>query len=337
MENNTGEINRTIELQGHSLKIVPNGLDIEEVSALIKELVSERELLLKRQDNLTLLTRLYDKTVIEAGELAKQIEKETREQTQKEDTTILTQAHERAKVMVEQQQTEAKLLIQQRLKIIKSNVKKQLETLHKQEIEKLQSRIKDAARQVSDDIIAQEESLIKQNNLVEVEFAENMFETAPAGESAKTAEKAPTQTPVKTIDPASTVVKVSTPVTNTVKENTPAQTVVRSTAPAPAAARVNPTVVTITGKTDQDATEFEISLPHDQEEIDNVNKLLAAMPEIKNTELLTLNSKSLFKVTLNKPVDLLPRLRALPGVFSAETSGNNGQKKILVTFSAKSR
>jgi len=337
MESKTVEINRTIELQGHSIQIVSNGLDIEEVSALVKELVNERDLLLKRQDNLTLLTRLYDKTVIEAGELAKQIEKETREQTQKEATTILTQAHERAKVMVEQQQNEAKLLIQQRLKAIKSNVKKQLETLHKQEIEKLQSRIKDAAQRVSDDIIAQEESLIKQNNLVEVDLDENMFETVSTGETPKTAEKAPAQNVVKTTDPASTVVKASTPVTTAAKENTSAQTAVKATAPTPAAARVNPTVVTITGKTDQDATEFEISLPRDQEEIDNVNKLLAAIPEIKNTELLTQNSKSLFKVTLNKPVDLLPRLQALPGVYSAEASGNNGQKKILISFAVKSR
>jgi len=237
MDKKNGEMEREINLSGYTIKIVNNGLDIEEVSALIKRLVDERDSLTKRQENLASLTRLYEKTVIDAGELAKQIEKEGREKVQKEATVILTQAHERAKTMAEQQQNEAKLLIQQRLKLIKNNVKKQLEILHKQEIEKLQSRIRDAARQISDGIIAQEESLNKQND-IEIELDENMFETISTGEPVNNAEKPAAPTVLKAAGSAPVVVKIAAPAQNGVKV----------TAPASSSSRPNTVVFTVTGK-----------------------------------------------------------------------------------------
>lgn len=335
MENNIVEIDHAIDLCGHTIKIVKNGLDIEEVSALFKQLVSERDLLVKRQENLTVLTRLYEKTVMDAGELAKQIEKETREQMQKEASTILTQAHERAKVMVEQQQAEANQLIQQRLKTVRSNVKKQLETLHKQELEKLQFTIKEAARRVSDEIMAQEESLAKQGNVIEVELGENLFEPHPAGEPEKTAEQTPAQTVARATTPAATVVKGIHAFSTAAKENPPAQTAAKATASSAAASGINANIVTVTGKAEQHLMEIEISLPHDKAEIDNITKMLAAMPETKNTELLTLNDKSLLKVMLSKSVDLLPKLQALPGIHHAEANIKDGKKKILITLSPK--
>jgi len=103
-------------------------------------------------------------------------------------------------------------------KKIKSAEQKQMENIHKQEIEKLQSRIKDAARRVSDDIVAQEDALAKQNNLVDVELDDNLFEPVSVDEIVKTEVKAPVQNAGK------------------------------ATVPDPATARTNNNVITVTGK-----------------------------------------------------------------------------------------
>ena len=291
------EITKTVEIGGRTFKIAKSGLDVDEVTAFIKELVGERDSLLKRQENLASLTRLYEKTVIEAGELAKQIEKEAREQVQKEANTILTQAHERAKLMVEQQKAEATALIQQQLKSVKGSVKQQLDSLLKEEIDKLRSNIKEAARRVSDEMVSQAETLSHQSKDIEIHLDQDIFKLAPGIEPENKAEN----------PSAAGTVRIDGPVTAG------------------------------TGKNEKDILEVEILPPRDQDEIANINKVLISTPEIKNAELLTMVDKSVFKVALNKPIDLLAVLRTLPEVYQAEAAVKEGHRKIIVTLAAKAR
>jgi uncharacterized protein YaaQ len=291
------ETNKTIEIGGRTFKITKSGLDIDEVTAFIKELVGERDSLLKRQANLASLTRLYEKTVIEAGELAKQIEKEAREQVQKEANTILTQAHERAKVMVEQQKAEATALIQQQLKSVKGNVKQQIDTLLKEEIEKLRSTIKEAARRVSEEMVSQAETLAPQSKDFTIDLDQDILKPAPVMERSNNGEK-----PL-----------------------------------AASAGQTGAPSVPLTGKNEKDIHEIEIMLPRDQDEIASINRALLATPEIKSAELLTMVDKSVFKVALHKPIDLLAMLRTLPEVYTAEPVVKDGRRKIVVALEVKAR
>jgi cell division septum initiation protein DivIVA len=294
MENENAE---TIELFNRSFKIVKRGLDESEVTAFVKEVMSERDQLLKRQENLTMLTRLYEKTVIEAGELAKQIEKEAREKVQKEANTILTQAHERAKVMTEQQKTEAAALVQQQLNSVKGHLKQQLDTLFKEEIARAQSTIKEAAKQVSDTMLSQADNLIKMGRDFEINLDSEMFKTVPAATMAKTTVNVKGSASIKT---------------DTAAAGLP-------------------------GKNEKDIVEVEIKLPRDQDEIANIKHALDIKPEINHVELQTMVDKSVLNVVLTKPVDLLEFLRGLPEVYQADSAPGNGHKKIIVTLAAKAQ
>ncbi len=72
------------DVLGYSIKRVKSGLDEDQVISLVKQLVSERDMLAQRQEHLSSLTRLYEKTISEADELAKQIKQEADEQAQAE-------------------------------------------------------------------------------------------------------------------------------------------------------------------------------------------------------------------------------------------------------------
>jgi len=83
--------------------------------------------------------------------------------------------------------------------------------------------------------------------------------------------------------------------------------------------------------------ELEILPPRDQNEIESIHAYLKTMREVQEVELLTLVDKSLFKVTLNHPVDFMEKLGQLPQVHNAEEVRENGKKKIKIALSAKSK
>lgn len=64
-----------VKLAGREFNIVKKGLDEAQVAAYIKELASERDELLQREEHLQSLTKLAERTVIEADRLTEDIKK----------------------------------------------------------------------------------------------------------------------------------------------------------------------------------------------------------------------------------------------------------------------
>jgi hypothetical protein len=87
----------------------------------------------------------------------------------------------------------------------------------------------------------------------------------------------------------------------------------------------------------EEKLELEILPPRDQNEIESIHAYLKTMREVQEVELLTLVDKSLFKVTLNHPVDFMEKLGQLPQVHNAEEVRENGKKKIKIALAAKSK
>lgn len=288
---------KSVALFNRNFKVVEVGLDESEVTAFIKELLDEREQLLKRQENLASLTRLYEKTVIDAGDLAKQIEKEARENVQKEAGTILTKADERAKLMAEQQKAEAIAIIQQQTKSINNTLRKQLETSLKAEKEKLQSIIREAAKQVSESMVSQANQLNFQNNNFEINLDSGVSRGEPAVE---------TEEPVKKMQ-------------------------------ANGGAKPQAEIVTVSSKKEKDIIEVEITLPRDHDEIASIVHALVTTPQVDNVDLQTMVDKSVLNVALQKHIDVLALLQTLPEVHKAEWIVNNGHKRIAVDLAVKAR
>ena len=98
MGNNGAKEENSDLLKLHDWKIrrVKDGLDEAEVVDIISKLVDQRDQLIERTDHLSSLTRLAEKTVAGADELAKQIEAESTQQAEAKAATIVADAEEQA-------------------------------------------------------------------------------------------------------------------------------------------------------------------------------------------------------------------------------------------------
>jgi hypothetical protein len=87
----------------------------------------------------------------------------------------------------------------------------------------------------------------------------------------------------------------------------------------------------------EEKVELEILPPRDQKEIEAIEVYLKTLTEISSVELVTLIDKSIFKVTLQKPMDFMTKLGAIPEVHNAEEVREDGKRKIKIYLAAKIR
>jgi hypothetical protein len=79
---------------------------------------------------------------------------------------------------------------------------------------------------------------------------------------------------------------------------------------------------------------LEILPPRDQNAMTIINNYLNKIPEVLKVELNTLPDKSVFKLKLREPVNIIEKLRLLPQVSEAEEIFELGQKKIKIILSS---
>lgn len=86
----------TVELEGHEFEVVKQGLDIDQVSTFVQELISQRDELIKksaelrqREEHVASLTKLAEKTVIEADNLSEGIKREGLEQARAKADSVM--------------------------------------------------------------------------------------------------------------------------------------------------------------------------------------------------------------------------------------------------------
>jgi hypothetical protein len=87
----------------------------------------------------------------------------------------------------------------------------------------------------------------------------------------------------------------------------------------------------------EEKMELEILPPRDQNEIESIHQYLKQLSEVASVDLITMVDKSMFKVTLNKPMDMMAKLGVLPQVHNAEEVREDGKKKIKISLAAKSK
>ena len=146
MDNN-GTKDGVAEMGGHEFKIVKKGLDKTQVAAFINELIrqrdelrNERDELLKREKHMLSLTRLAERTVIEADKLTEEIKREAIEQAKTEAKTEADKLTEETKrEAIEQAQAEAEAIMakakdqrQEQTRQIYGQLLSQLESLKQQ-------------------------------------------------------------------------------------------------------------------------------------------------------------------------------------------------------------
>ena len=160
----------TVELWGRKFKRAKYGLDEEEVASFINELISERDMLIKHQEHLSSLTTLAERTVVEADNLAKQIQKETVDQAKAEANTIVARAEEQAQKIIEEKGAEAVAMAGREAEAITANAQQQAELLLAEKAKEISSQLRDMAHRLYRELLLQLESLRQEVEALKAEF-----------------------------------------------------------------------------------------------------------------------------------------------------------------------
>jgi vacuolar-type H+-ATPase subunit H len=310
-----------LELAGYVIKRTDLGLDQEQVTSIINQLLSQRDTLLKRQEHLLALSQLAERTVAEADELARKLKGEAEEQAEAEAKAILTKAEEQAQQMIELKVAEAMASAQTEAANIRADAEKQAGALLTEKAQKLQSQMRDVARQLCHQMLTQAESLKQQIGAFEANFEQELSELEKFSfpENPKHGDHTTTET-------ESAVINETLPSTDTLNQSTTSETKKETSPPE--------TVPEAEGY--EERAVVEILPPRDLDEIGRIKTYLEGLPEVKMTELLNFTDRTVIEVFLAERTDLTEKLHQLPQVEYAEEVADGDHKKIQVRLSLMS-
>jgi vacuolar-type H+-ATPase subunit H len=140
-----------VELWGREFSIVKSGLSEAQVVSFVDELVKQHDMLLQRQEHLATLTKLAEKTAIEADKLAEETKREAANQARAEAAKILAEAEGQAKVEATRIIAEAEARAQQ----IVSEKEAEVITMAMQQAEAIKREAESQARAEASRIIAE--------------------------------------------------------------------------------------------------------------------------------------------------------------------------------------
>jgi len=182
-KNNNNKRNGVIELWGHEFKKAAEGLDRAEVVSFVTELIKKNEALLKRAEHLASLTKLAEKTIIDADNVAKQVQDEAEEQAKAEAKKILSGAEEQAQKIIEEKRAEALARANREAETIKAKAQQQAEIMLEERIREIQPELKDNAKTLYEELLNQLENLKKQVVTLEEELDHKLSQ--PPAETGK--------------------------------------------------------------------------------------------------------------------------------------------------------
>jgi F0F1-type ATP synthase membrane subunit b/b' len=314
-----GDKDNNVEFGGHEFRRVKNGLDEAQVTSFINELISQRDILIQREEHLSSLTKLAEKTVAEADKLAENIKAESIDQAEVEAAAIIAKAKEEAQQMIEDKRTEIIGIANEQAAAIKAEAEREAVSLMENRKKSIQPELIEFVHQLHSQLISELENLKQQTVALEAVFERKLSQfveetrTVPMEEDEIHAES---QEPVQAIDQTST--------------SQPEEKVL-----------VSADNLNTTPHEREPEFELEILPPIDITKIMGIVTYLDSLPEIKNTELIPLADKPSILVFLHEPIPLIDMLNTLPEVAevkedTTDTAGAEGKrKKVQIVLSEK--
>ncbi|HEX73894.1 MAG TPA: hypothetical protein G4N93_01935 [Dehalococcoidia bacterium] len=308
-----------IELGGCEFKRVKNGLDEAQVTSFINEIVNQRDTLVQRDEHLLSLTKLAEKVVSEADNLAEEIKTEAIEQGKAEAATIIVKAEEQSQRMIEEKRTEIVTIANEQAAAIKANAEREVELLLEKRKKPIQDELINFVHQLCGQLVSELDSLKQQAVALGAAFEDKLSQVTEET-SAVTMEAddihAQSQELIQTINQIVT----SEPEEKASVSADDADTVPYEREP-----------------------EFEVEIipPVDIIKIMRIVNYLDSLPEVENTELIPLTDSPSILVFLREPIGLIDMLGTLPEVAEVKedatnTAGTEGeQKKVQILLSEK--
>jgi len=320
--------NGVVKLWGHDFNRTKSGLDEEQVVSFTNELISERDTLIERQEHLSSLLQLAERTVAEADNVAKQVKEEAVNQAKADADAIVAQAEEQAQQIIEEKRAEAVAIAEKEVEAIKANAKHEAELLLEERVTGVQSELRNTAQRLCAEFLSQLESLKQQVTALEADFeqalSQRMKQTAPTTmveeDNVIMTTEAPEQ--IETIGQSDTSELETETLVSAEDEETVDYEV---------------------------GAELEILPPVDMGKVTGIMDYLNSLPKVKKTALIPLTDKPLIEVFLREPIPLVDALRMLPeverveeikdGEGTATTDATHGEGKLMkihITLSGKS-
>ena len=179
------------QLCGRDFDIVKEGLDASQVEELVTELVTERDTLLQRQEHLTSLTRLAERSVAEADALAKEIQKEAEDEARSQSSAILAQAEQEAQKLAEQKRNEILSAANKEAQAIKENAQKEVALLISQQQENLQNELGEIVQSLHSQLLGGLKDVTDHATALQTEWQNKISEAFNVTAEAVTSEPAP--------------------------------------------------------------------------------------------------------------------------------------------------
>ncbi|MHA2068099.1 MAG: DivIVA domain-containing protein, partial [Candidatus Thorarchaeota archaeon] len=303
-----------VKLEGREFKIVGRGLDEKQVASFIKELVSEREeligqheevarqsdILVKSEEHFSSLSKLAERTVIEADKIAEETKREAIQKAKHEADAIIAEAREQAKQAVEETKREIVNVANKEAEAIRSNTVREAELLVDDQKKKVKQELGNKVHQLYDQVTSHFESLKQQAVTSEEEVLQSLSQLMEQDSTVST-EKELSQVQ------SEAVVQDGTDVTSEVTSVT-------------------------AGKTGGEVMEVEILPPIDITKVVEFTKYLDSLAEVRNTELIPINERPIIVVSFAESFDLIEELRSHPIVVRVEEVVNG--ENVAVTDAA---
>ncbi len=336
------------ELWGREFNIVKDGLSEVQVVAFVNELVNEQDMLIQRQEHLSSLTKLAERTVTEAEKLAEESKRQATDQAKAEASKIIAEAEARAQQIIEEKRAEIITKATKQAETIKANAEREGELILDRQRKRIQPELKEMAQRVYNQLVSQLEGLKGQVVAMEEEFERKLFPLTK-------------QTSTATVDeePSSTEVLASIPQGNNLTPGTSSEAsgehisdtlaqlqelvenIPDSAQPEEqpqATSSQSPGITDLTSEIEEEAlvlgnnqapttyeekVELEFLPPVNILQILEIDKYLETLPQVEATEIIPITDRPIITVFLREPIQLTDILSALPEVsqLNEDTDG----------------
>jgi vacuolar-type H+-ATPase subunit H len=309
-----------VELWGQIFKRADGGLDEEQIVPFVDTLINERDSLLQRQEHLSSLSILAEKTIAEADNVANQIKADAEIKAKSEAEAIIAQAEEQTQKIIQEKKTEAIAIAEKEAETILTNTQKEVELLRVKETEKVHSDLKGTAQLLYGELLSQLENLVKQVKELEVNFEQELS-------NSKQDASIVTDNDLS----LDTDWDFNTDISDIKADDKIDQTDLTEPEEEPLSSEKSDNIPSYLG-----IVELEIMPPIEMRKVMEIISYLDSMPEVISTELIPLADRPIVKVSLRKSVNLIDILIGLPEISQAIESSEDveeGEQKLQVSLS----
>jgi F0F1-type ATP synthase membrane subunit b/b' len=250
------------------------GLAEEEVRAYVEELISQRNALSKRQEHLSGLTELAEKTIIEANNLSQLMMKKSAEQSKAEADKILVKAEQDSEQIIKTKKAEAKAAAEKEAAAIVDEAQRHAKSIREEQFNSIRTEAASLAQKLQNELIVNIENIKKQVLSIGIKIEPVASANHVSPPTARVDNKERGENKDKTLSEGEKGV---------LREHIP-------------------------------WLEIEIMPPMDIEKIMEFIAHLESLPQVKTTDLLPETPNPLIRVFLNEPSPLAEVLQTFPEV-----------------------